>query len=104
MAGSRGLMSPGSLAAGYATDIWTLARIGQLIHKHFQLQLSQTSVRRTSRHMGYFFSALRQMFGAVRFFWQSMQGGGFNMEYLKSSRPQATEGTRRSVAHSNCDE
>jgi transposase len=99
-----GLDVAGLVGCRIRYGIRTLARIGQLIHKHFQLQLSQTSVWRTLRHTGYFSAALRQMFGAVRFFWPSMQGGGFNMEYLKSPRSQATEGTRRSVAHSNCDE
>lgn len=47
------LLKAGSLAAGYATEIWTLPRIGQLIHRHFQLQLSQSSVWRTLRHMGW---------------------------------------------------
>ena len=47
------LLKAGSLAAGYATEIWTLPRIAQLIHRHFQLQLSQSSVWRTLRHMGW---------------------------------------------------
>lgn len=47
------LLKAGSLAAGYTTEIWTLPRIGQLIQKRFQLQLSQSSVWRTLRHMGW---------------------------------------------------
>lgn len=38
------LLKAGSLAAGYATELWALPRIGALIQKHFDMKLSQTSV------------------------------------------------------------
>jgi len=46
-------LKAGSLAAGYATEKWTLRRIGALIEREFEVRLAPSSVRRTLRRMGW---------------------------------------------------
>jgi transposase len=46
-------LKAGSLAAGYATEMWTLPRIGALIQERFGVQLAPSSVWRTLQKMGW---------------------------------------------------
>ena len=46
-------LKAGSLAAGYATDMWTLPRIGALIEREFAVRLASSSVWRNLRRMGW---------------------------------------------------
>ena len=43
----------GPLAAGYRTDLWTLKRIAQTIHKHFGIQYHPNHVWRLLQGMGW---------------------------------------------------
>ena len=45
------VLKAGSLAAGYATEMWTLPRIGALIQERFGVKLAQSSVWRTLQKM-----------------------------------------------------
>jgi transposase len=45
------VLKAGSLAAGYATEMWTLPRIGALIHERFGVKFAQSSVWRTLQKM-----------------------------------------------------
>ena len=47
------LLMLGAIAAGFPTELWTLARIGQLIQREFALAYSQTHVWRLLREMGF---------------------------------------------------
>lgn len=47
------LLKAGSIAAGYANEMWTLPRIGALIQAHFNITLSSSSVWRTLEYMGW---------------------------------------------------
>jgi transposase len=47
------LLKAGSIAAGYANEMWTLPRIGALIQARFDIALSRSSVWRTLGHMGW---------------------------------------------------
>jgi transposase len=47
------LLKDGSIAAGYANEMWTLPRIGALIQVHFGITLSSSSVWRTLEYMGW---------------------------------------------------
>lgn len=46
-------LKAGSLAAGYATEMWTLPRIGALIEREFGVRLAASSVWRTLQRMGW---------------------------------------------------
>ena len=46
------VLKAGSLAAGYATEMWTLLRIGALIQGRFCVKFAQSSVWRTLQKMG----------------------------------------------------
>lgn len=46
-----GILNRGALAAGYATEEWTLPRIGALIEARFDVKLATSSVWRTLRRM-----------------------------------------------------
>lgn len=47
------LLKAGSLAAGYATEMWTVPRISALIQERFGVKLVNTSVWRTLQRMGW---------------------------------------------------
>jgi transposase len=47
------LLKAGAIALGYANELWTLPRIGALIQARFGVSLTNTSVWRTLRHMGW---------------------------------------------------
>jgi transposase len=47
------LLKAGAIAAGYANELWTLPRIGALIEARFAVRLTNPSVWRTLRHMGW---------------------------------------------------
>jgi transposase len=47
------MLKAGSLAAGYATEMWTLPRIGALIQERFGVKFAQSSVWRTLQKMGW---------------------------------------------------
>jgi transposase len=47
------VLKAGALAAGYATEMWTLPRIGALIQERFGVKLAQSSVWRTLQKMGW---------------------------------------------------
>ena len=47
------LLLSGPLAAGYRTDLWTLKRIAQTIHKHFGTQYHPNHVWRLLQGMGW---------------------------------------------------
>jgi len=47
------LLKAGSLAAGYATEMWNLPRIGALIQREFGVRLATSSVWRTLQQMGW---------------------------------------------------
>lgn len=47
------MLKAGSLAAGYATEMWTLPRVGALIQEHFGVKFAPTSVWRTLQKMGW---------------------------------------------------
>jgi transposase len=47
------LLLSGSLAAGYRTDLWTLKRIAQTIHKHFGIRYHPNHVWRLLQWMGW---------------------------------------------------
>ncbi len=42
-----------ALAAGFATDLWTLARVAQVIERHFQVQYHPGHVWRILQEMGW---------------------------------------------------
>jgi transposase len=46
-------LKEGSLAAGYATEMWTLPRIAVLIEREFGVRLAASSVWRTLQRMGW---------------------------------------------------
>jgi transposase len=46
-------LKAGALACGYATEMWTLPRIGTLIQERFGVKLAQSSVWRTLQKMGW---------------------------------------------------
>jgi len=46
-------LKAGALAAGYATELWTLPRIGKLIEQHFGVRLVGSSVWRLLRRLGW---------------------------------------------------
>lgn len=46
-------LKAGSLTAGYATEMWTLPRIGALIEREFAVRLAGSSVWRTLQRMGW---------------------------------------------------
>jgi transposase len=47
------MLKAGALAAGYATEMWTLPRIGALIQERFGVKFAQSSVWRTLQKMGW---------------------------------------------------
>lgn len=47
------VLKQGALAAGYATEIWTLPRIGALIAERFGVKLATASVWRTLQRIGF---------------------------------------------------
>jgi transposase len=47
------LLKKGALAAGYATEMWTLPRIGTLIQESFGVRLANSSVWRLLGQMGW---------------------------------------------------
>jgi transposase len=47
------VLKAGALAAGYATEMWTLPRIGALIQERFGVKFAQSSVWRTLQKMGW---------------------------------------------------
>lgn len=47
------LLKAGSVAAGYATEMWELPRIGALIRREFGVRLAVSSVWRTLQRMGW---------------------------------------------------
>ncbi len=47
------LLKKGSLSVGYATEIWTLPRIGALIQERFGVRLANTSVWKLLGRMGW---------------------------------------------------
>ena len=47
------VLKAGSLAAGHATEMWTLPRIGALIQERFGVKFAQSSVWRTLQKMGW---------------------------------------------------
>ena len=47
------LLKQGAVSAGYATEIWTLPRVGALIQERFGEKLSTASVWRTLQRMGW---------------------------------------------------
>jgi transposase len=47
------MLKAGSLAAGYATEMWTLPRIGALIQERFGVKFAHSSVWRTLQKMGW---------------------------------------------------
>jgi len=48
-----GALKAGALAAGYATELWTLGRVGKLIERRFGRRYSQTQVWRILRRIGW---------------------------------------------------
>ena len=46
-------LKAGALAAGFATELWTLPRIGALIERAFAVRLAQSSVWRLLRELGW---------------------------------------------------
>ena len=48
-----GVLKQGAIAAGYATELWTLPRIGKLIEERFAVKLATSSVWRTLQRMGW---------------------------------------------------
>ena len=48
-----GVLKQGAMAAGYATELWTLPRIGALIEERFGEKLATSSVWRTLGRMGW---------------------------------------------------
>ena len=68
------LLKAGSVAAGYASERWTLQRIGALIKKEFGVRLAASSVWRTLRRMGWSVqrptSRSRQLNSAAGMHWQ----------------------------------
>jgi transposase len=46
-------LKAGTLSAGYATEMWTLPRVGALIQERFGVKLAQSSVWRTLQKMGW---------------------------------------------------
>ena len=47
------MLKAGSMAAGYATEMWTLPRISALIQERFGMKFSQSSVWRILQRMGW---------------------------------------------------
>jgi len=47
------LLKQGAVSAGYATEIWTVPRVGALIQERFGEKLSTASVWRTLQRMGW---------------------------------------------------
>ncbi len=47
------ILQQGALAAGFATDLWTLARVAQVIERHFQVQYHPGHVWRILQEMGW---------------------------------------------------
>jgi transposase len=43
----------GALAAGFATELWTLSRVGQLIEQHFARRYSESQVWRILMSLGF---------------------------------------------------
>lgn len=52
-AGLERLLLKGALKAGYATDLWTLDRISQMLWKHFHLRYHPGHVWRILRDLGW---------------------------------------------------
>jgi len=46
-------LKTGALAAGFASELWTLRRIARLIKERFQIELSQPSVWRMLQQLGW---------------------------------------------------
>ena len=47
------LLKRGALAAGYATELWTLARVAEVISRHFGVRYSETHVWRLLGNLGW---------------------------------------------------
>lgn len=47
------LLKAGAIAAGYGNELWTLGRIGALIDARFGVRLTNMSVLRTLRYLGW---------------------------------------------------
>jgi len=47
------LLKQGALAQGFATELWTLNRVGALIERHFQVRYSHTQVWRLLGSLGW---------------------------------------------------
>ena len=48
-----GRLKSGALAAGFATELWTLPRVGKLIEKHFARAYCESQVWRILRSLGF---------------------------------------------------
>ena len=48
-----GLLKSGALAEGFATELWTLPRVGELIEKHFVRSYSESQVWRILMSLGF---------------------------------------------------
>jgi transposase len=53
-------LKAGALAQGFATELWTLARVGELIVRHFGVRLSHTQVWRLLGSLGFSVQRLAQ--------------------------------------------
>ncbi len=49
----RRLLLKGALAAGFATELWTLPRVAELVRREFQVKLSEPQIWRVLRAMGF---------------------------------------------------
>jgi transposase len=49
----RKVLEAGPLAAGYATDLWTLRRVAEVIHKRFGVRYSTCNVWNVLRKLGW---------------------------------------------------
>jgi transposase len=47
------LLKKGALAEGYATELWTLARVAEVISRHFGVRYSETHVWRLLGNLGW---------------------------------------------------
>jgi len=47
------ILKAGAMAAGFATELWTLPRIGKVVKERFGVELSQSSVWRMLQQLGW---------------------------------------------------
>lgn len=47
------ILKVGAMAGGFATELWTLPRIGKVVKEHFGVELSQSSVWRMLQQLGW---------------------------------------------------